>query len=57
MLFRYLDICYHTGVMLCSPTVYNEQNSKTKELFQNMENKFNSTVTVLRDFFDESSQV
>lgn len=51
MLFRYLDINCHTGVMLCSPSIYNEHNPKTKEIFQKIEEKFYSTVTVLRDLF------
>lgn len=57
MLFCYLDINCHTGVMLCSPSVYNEYNSKTKEVFKKIEEKFNSSVTVIRDIFNESCQV
>lgn len=57
MLFCYLDINCHTGIMLCSPSVYNEHNSKTKEIFKKIEEKFNSTVTVIRDLFNESNQV
>lgn len=57
MLFRYLDINCHTGVMLCSPSIYEDNNSKTKDIFQKIEEKFNLTVTVLRDLFDESNQV
>lgn len=57
MLFCYLDINCHTGIMLCSPSVYNEHNSKNKEIFKKIEEKFNSTVTVIRDLFNESNQV
>jgi hypothetical protein len=57
MLFRYLDINCHTGVMLCSPSIYNEDNLKTKDLFKNIDDKFNSTVTIIRDLFDDSNQV
>lgn len=57
MLFRYLDINCHTGIMLCSPLIYNEQNFKTKEVFQQIEEKFNLTVTVIHDLFDDSNQV
>lgn len=57
MLFRYLDINCHTGIMLCSPSLYNEHNSKTKEIFNKIEEKFNSTVTVIRSLFNDSNQV
>jgi len=57
MLFRYLDINCHTGVMLCSPSIYNEDNLKTKDIFKNIDDKFNSTVTIIRDLFDDSNQV
>lgn len=57
MLFRYIDINCHTGVMLCSPSIYNELNLKTKDIFKNIDEKFNSTVTVIRDLFDDSYQV
>lgn len=57
MLFRYLDINCHTGVMLCSPSLYQEYNSKTKEIFQKIEEKFNLTVTVMRHLFNDSNQV
>jgi len=57
MLFRYIDINCHTGVMLCSPSIYNEHNLKTKEIFKNIDEKFNSTVTVIRDLLDDSNQV
>ncbi|XP_025412391.1 protein inturned [Sipha flava] len=56
MLFRYLDINCHTGVMLCSPSIYNNHNPKTKEIFQKVEEKFYSTVTDLRDLFDVTNQ-
>lgn len=57
MLFRYIDINCHTGVMMCSPSIYNEYNSKTKEIFSKIEVKFNSTVTSMRSIFDESNRV
>lgn len=57
MLFRYLDINCHTGIMLCSPSIYNEHNYKTKEIFNKIEEKFNSTVTVIRSLFNDSNQV
>lgn len=57
MLFRYLDINCHTGVMLCSPSIYNEDNLKTKDIFKTIDDKFNSTVTIIRDLFDDSNQV
>jgi len=57
MLFRYLDINCHTGVMLCSPSIYNEDNLKTKDVFKIIDDKFNSTVTIIRDLFDDSNQV
>jgi len=57
MLFRYLDLNCHTGVMLCSPSIYQKNNSKTKEIFQQIDEKFNSTVTVIRDLFDNSNWV
>lgn len=57
MLFRYLDINCHTGIMLCSPSIYTEHNPKTKKIFQKIVNKFNSTVTVIHDLFDDSNQV
>ncbi|XP_060879646.1 protein inturned isoform X2 [Metopolophium dirhodum] len=57
MLFRYIDINCHTGVMLCSPSIYNnEHNLKTKDIFKNIDEKFNSTVIVIRDLFDDSNQ-
>jgi len=57
MLFRYFDINCHTGVMLCSPSIYQEHNSKTKEIFQKIEDKFNVTVTIIHKLFDDSNQV
>lgn len=57
MLFRYLDISRHTGIMLCSPSIYNEQNTKSKDIFQKIEEKFNLTVTVLCGLLDKSNQV
>jgi hypothetical protein len=43
--------------MLCSPSIYNNHNPKTKEIFQKVEEKFYSTVTDLRDLFDVTNQV
>lgn len=43
--------------MVCSPSIYEDNNSKTKDIFQKIEEKFNLTVTALRDLFDESNQV
>lgn len=43
--------------MLCSPLIYNEHNFRTKEVFQQIEEKFNLTVTVIHDLFDETNQV
>lgn len=57
MLFCYLDINCHTGVMLCSPSIYRECNLKTKEILKKIESRFNSTVTVIHDLFDKSNQV
>lgn len=57
MLFRYLDINCHTGVMMCSPSIFDEHNLKTKDMFKKIEEKFNSTVTILRDLFNKSNKV
>lgn len=57
MLFHYIDINCHTGIMMCSPSIYNEYNSITKEIFPKVEEKFNSTITSIRSLFNESNQV
>ncbi|VVC34161.1 Hypothetical protein CINCED_3A021944 [Cinara cedri] len=56
MLFRYIDIKWHTGVMMCSPSIYNEYDSKTEDIFLKIEDKFNSAVTTIRSLYDESDQ-
>lgn len=57
MLFCYLDINCHTGVMICSPSIYENNDLKTVEIFKQINEKFNLTVTIIRNLFNESNQV
>ncbi|XP_050429615.1 protein inturned isoform X2 [Adelges cooleyi] len=55
MLYCYMDLNCHTGIMLCSPSMYN-YDLGAKHIVERIEEKFNSTVTVIRETFNRCNQ-
>ncbi|XP_050534318.1 protein inturned isoform X2 [Daktulosphaira vitifoliae] len=55
MLFYFIDLNCETGIMLCSPTMFNN-DLMGKNMIEMIEYNFNKTVDIIHESFNESIQ-